>query len=245
MPKGKEVKESEVIRVEVHGPPKSGKTHFALTAPEPIEYFLFDTGFKFVAKKFPDKDIRIHEFPSNMIWVEGDFPIPASETDNGSLYAKFAKDYFDALRGDAKTMVIDTGTRLWEIVHTAYLQYLQKQDPSRNRLIARDYGKPNSAMRSVIDGVTACPVHKNLIIIDYVKDEWGSDGKPTGNVIPHAWDATVAMSDVALEFKMLGKADKARVKGVISESRPYRELTGLDFEDPTFDEIYEVLMTER
>ena len=48
------------LLVSLTAPPKSGKTHLALTFPEPIKVYAFDTGVDYVREtSFADKDIDI------------------------------------------------------------------------------------------------------------------------------------------------------------------------------------------
>ena len=108
------------INMTVDGAGKEGKTHFSLTSPGPIAYHDFDFGLHGVADKFPD--VELYHFPyefssTNRLPGASQEPLPDKA-------AKIWKDFVTnatASTQRCKTVVIDQGTRLWDLLRIARL----------------------------------------------------------------------------------------------------------------------------
>ena len=90
---------------------KSGKTNFALTAPEPIIFLDIDTGTEGVIQKFHEKDI---------LWKKYDVPDKTNPANvNRDLFTpifdEIRQDYRNALAMGEGTVVVDTFSEVYEI----------------------------------------------------------------------------------------------------------------------------------
>ena len=105
---------------------KSGKTHWALTAPGPIAAISTDTGTEEIARKFlGPKRILIAPFQSTKELVEGDNK--AEQKKQWGLM----KDAFKRIVENPKirTMVVDTATEMWELCRLAAFGKLSQVMP--------------------------------------------------------------------------------------------------------------------
>ncbi len=193
----------------------AGKTHFLLTAPEPIGVFLFDPGgLKGLMENdlFKDKDVRVIDYSKlNLAKMEeADRVIAASE-----LLEKFEEDWTFALE-NFRTLGVDKEEALWEV--------LQASEGTKGKL-AFSFSPLNMRYRGWIAEAEIAGV--NLGLLCSVKAVWGKSG-PTGefrtagskNVpglvqicLDHEWDA------VEREFKttILDKCRLGDAKALIGE----------------------------
>lgn len=154
--------------ISIEGLEKSGKTHWALTAPGPIAYFNFDVGFEGVIDKFVDGTVS-----SKDVYV-ADYQTPLA-SENQSLYLnvwkKFWDDYTNALsQKEIRTLVVDTATECWEILRMGRFGKLSKVLPIH-------YGPVNAEFEYLFK--TSYEHDKNIILIHKYVDEYIND-KPTG-----------------------------------------------------------------
>ena len=147
---------------------KSGKTHFSLTAPDPIGYISLDMGLEGVVHKFKHKRIQVFEY---------DVPLPtpddAEPVDYLKLWGEVRRTYTSLLiTKEVRTVVVDTGTELWELNRLARFGKLSNIKPHH-------YGPVNAEYRQLIK--LAFNSDKNLIIIHRLKDQYIND-KRTGEL---------------------------------------------------------------
>lgn len=228
------LKEENKIIITISGEPKVGKTHFALSCPEPIEVFDFDGGVTDLLSKF-DKDIRLHQF---IVDVWGKEPV-------SPLWEGFLEAYKEALVGDAKTIILDTATQLWEVVRLAHLERVQKESPKeRVRLQPVEYAVPNSIMRSVISAPKAN--EKNLVLTHYIKEVWDNEGRKTGLFEPDCFKHTEGLADLVLLFnsKKLKPTGEETVV-TVARCRKDRDLVGQKLTNPDWGTISNILMLEE
>jgi hypothetical protein len=116
------------INLTVDAVQKSGKSHFALTAPGPIAYHDFDRGLGGVADKFPDKEI----YHFNYVYSATN-KLPGS--DQAPLAEKAAKVWSEFVRNvlasaeSHRSVVIDPGHRVWDLIRLARLGKLTQVPP--------------------------------------------------------------------------------------------------------------------
>ena len=134
--------------INVTGKEKSGKTNMALSAPGPIVLFDFDYGLEGVVSKFAGlKKVYSSEFRISEI-APGKFE---------SEWNRFVKEFKGALgEKEVKSVVIDTGTELWELIRLCRFGKLTQVMPQH-------YGPVNAEMRGLIRD--AYSSNKNLIIL--------------------------------------------------------------------------------
>jgi len=150
--------------INLQGGEKSGKTHFALTCPGPIAYLDLDVGLEGVVHKFADKkEIYVKSFKFDGL----------TEAAIKVLWEDFKRSYNEALRDPKiKTVIVDSGTEVWQFVRLARFGRLDKILPVK-------YQEVNSEMRQLVRDGYAHP--KTVVWIHKMKDEY-VDNKSTGKM---------------------------------------------------------------
>ncbi len=148
----------------VEGHQGAGKTHFALTAPDPIAFINLDKGEEGVIHKFGDKKISVVSI----------FP---ADTEEGAVkeMQKLREAYdYALLSADSnfRTVIVDTGSVLWELNRMAHFGQLKAMPTS--------YMGPNLVMATI--GRIAAESSKNVIFLHRLKEEWKGNS-PTGNYV--------------------------------------------------------------
>lgn len=158
---------SEVTRrmiMSIVGREKSGKTNFALTAPDPIAILDFDYGLEGVINKFPHKKIYTSEYRMNEISADKF----KSEVD------RFKKEYRTLLMDKfIRSIIVDTGTEMWELFRMAAFGKLTQVMPHQ-------YGPVNGEMRSMIRD--AYSSSKNVIFLHKMGERYVNN-QPTGQYV--------------------------------------------------------------
>ena len=182
------------INVMIAGKPKSGKSHFAFTFPMPLVIYSFDRGAEYViGKHFKDKEITVRTFDIPI--MESMNPPPFAE----KLWGEIKTSYDIDLTSGFKTVVIDTGTHLWEIIRLAHLER-----QNRTKMKARDYGEPNANMSGML--LKPSVLGMNMVVTQYLKDVYFDD-KATGEVAPDGFKRTGGIVDLVLLSERKGKSD--------------------------------------
>jgi len=220
------------LLVSISAPPKAGKTHLALTFPEPIKVFSFDGGAKFIAEtKFADKKIDICEVT-----------LPIIETENQAWalepWRAFLKEYKgDVELGKYNTIVLDTATVVWQMCHQAVTEEREKQ-----KLAEVKYYEPNLRMSSLFSRASLAGI--NLVTIQYITEKY-EDNKATGEMKIDGWKRTGGAADLLLEMESItrgkGGASKTIMETTIVGCRFDRDLVGKTFTDTTYQEILALL----
>lgn len=151
---------------------RCGKTHFSLSAPGPIGYIALDRNAENVAKKAQKLGKLIH-FAD---FTRGKYAAPLIGKPEPNFHVNRWKAIHDSLHSlmedkSVRTIVIDTGTQLYEDVRMARLGKLTQVMPHQ-------YGPVNDELRSLIQQLNTCGKH--LIVThkldkEYKNDKW--DGK--------------------------------------------------------------------
>ncbi len=154
--------------VSATGKEKTGKTHFALSAPDPIAYQSLDIGMEGVLDKFLNgetaaKEIYLSEYTAKPKVAEKD-------------WERFRKDFRAALDMGVKTIVWDSATEVWEMVRLAKLGKLAQVMPHQ-------YGPVNAEFRTLLREVYDSDV--NFILLHkvkkmYVNDKWNGKYERAG-----------------------------------------------------------------
>jgi hypothetical protein len=151
-----------------HGGERTGKSHFSATAPDPIGVIPLDRNTRWtmgkVAKEygkvivFPKKDF-IRQDATEMLRMKKYYRKHVNGIKE-ALYSLYDSDKI-------KTVVIDTGTQLWEDIMFAHFGRY-------HRVMPRDRGVPNQEMADLL---TACPHH--MVVTHRSAEIWKAD-KGTG-----------------------------------------------------------------
>jgi hypothetical protein len=224
--------------VSVTGLPKSGKTHFALTFPNPIKVYGFDTGIPYLIAKFPDKEIDLAEFELPYLDDEEDtWALPIWEKFYAMYKADVAERYY-------KTLIPDTATNMELVLRQSILEKIRRDESKagKQKLAVNEYTQRNLVMSAIFE--RAARAGMNLVVTQYMKEQWQRTGpnsaQPTGKYILDGWNQTEGKADINIEMESQVRAD-GRVVAVshIKPSRFNRDLGGIP---PVDDLDYEALV---
>jgi hypothetical protein len=143
----------------------AGKTRFTLTAPGPIAFLNFDYGLEGVVEAFQVRK------PIYVASIKLDFDGSKDQVVDAATreMKKFEVNYQTALK-QARTIVIDTGTELWELMRLAAFGKL-------TQVLPHMYASVNQEMTRLIK--LAYDSDANLLITHRLKEQWVND-KRTG-----------------------------------------------------------------
>lgn len=162
--------------VAVWGDEKTAKTTLGLTFPKSIKHFDVDLGFQRAAGRFK-AEIEAGEI------VTKRYPMPLQMNSRlkgmRELWEEFQKDYYEAAT-DAKwaTLMVDSGTQLYELVRLAFLQEKQEAqlkrglkagENLRESLLPVEYSEPFARLDAVY--YAAKSVEKHLVVTHFSRDE--------------------------------------------------------------------------
>jgi len=246
--------------ITIWGEEKTGKSTLALTFPTPIYHFDLDVGgFARAAWRFKNKDIRSKPYVAHdelEKLLKGDITVKAGRRVLGmkELWQEIIVDYAKVLQDTAiATVVMDSGTQLWSICHSAFLQEKQEAQGKvadgdlRERLQPMEYGAPNARMRSII--YAARSYKKNLVITHYPRDIYitqvNSDGKvvdvKSGKIEPDGFKENRRLTDLEIST-FIDKSGAPR--SIITRSGISMEALNIELE-PTYDAIIPAIQMMR
>lgn len=232
------------------GMTKEGKTHFALTAPDPIYYLNLDYGIDEIIDKFLSAGKKIYR---------ADFE-QTEQTDAGTygkLLRDFHENYLDALSSAGAaggTVIVDTATQIWQIVQVVMLDaVLQEQiaawkrkNPNKEpkegdvRLMQFHYAKANTYMgglwRRAVQQTKA-----NVIFTHRAKPRYDESGHIIpGSSVFQGFNETPAIVQFMLRLYSKKEQDDDRgtgftVYGQIESCRFDKDQEGLVIKWPEFD----------
>ncbi len=219
------------ITVSISGLPKSGKSHLALTFPDPIVVFSFDLGLEPLLKKFSKKNITVKAYPTPIIDTAR--PKPYAK----EIWEQFNKDYKQVIWDkEVKTVILDPATTIWEIVRHSWTEELgQKQ------LMPVQYSEPNARMSALLTEPRISGV--NLVSIHYLKDVYVND-KATGELELDGFKRTEGMVDIVLLNQRQVRQKKNVIVTTIKDHRFELSLNGMELETTTYDELVTLLGLE-
>jgi len=259
------------------GEDKSCKNTLAMTFPKPLVDMEFDIGgFDRANRNLPHLPIKDWVASGKIKLEQFVVPIQIGELDavNATvrpskiivgikeMFYQFAGKFIMHLKDpDLRTIVVDTGTLLYEDTCLGYLQELQeKQLPLRpdgkgqdgkflrTQLQQQEYREPYTRMRGFIYQAKAHG--KNLVLTHHASDKYGvvrqRDGSmgmdKTGERTLHGWAQLGDGCDVYGRTYWDPKAKKPYFNVELAE---VKELEGMTFEEPTFDKINTVIKMLR
>lgn len=166
----------QMLAVSVAGDPKSSKTHFLFTAPQPIFYHQFDLGgLKRVRPFLPDNlKMQYEEYPA----LDMDVSEALVRQQSAAIWKQYVASFKESVHEAAKaegTVGIDTETIMWDIMQYAKV-------PPEDKRGAMKYGPANESYRAMIN-YTRDPAHPcNLVLIHQMRERWGAT--ETGSIGP-------------------------------------------------------------
>ncbi len=237
------------IILSVSALPKTGKNHFAYSAPDPIKVYCFNGGAAYVAKKFSSKKIDVHNFV---------LPIVEATEERWALlvWNMFYQEYNkDIKEGKYQTYVFDTGTEIENFCQQAVLEELQdEKGAGKKKLATSEYLARNLRMNALFRRAGTAGV--NLITLQYLKEEWvkkgGERAEPTGKYVMDGWKQTEGQSDINLRLdkKLVEKAGKREMQllATITSTR-YDDwahtYSGVTLINATFDDLTALLFEDE
>ena len=168
---------------------KRGKTHWAFTMPGPIGVIYTDTGTKEIAAKFK------RDFGKKIFLYHYAVPDRADSTrEKEAEWDKLKKNIREmALSGYFRSVLMDTGTEVWETLRMARFGKLTQVMPQH-------YTEANTEMSDLIKVIHTSPI--NSVWIHKVKKEYkGTAGKDswTGKYERSGFSQMGYMADVVVE----------------------------------------------
>lgn len=167
--------------VNIQGPEKTGKDHFALSyTGGPIYVHSFDIGLEGVVQKFQDtREIYVAEYELTIQ------PGQATDQEVGqaanTVWDQFVSNFRDSLAStrDEGLVLIDTGTEAWELLRLASFGKLTQVMPHH-------YSKPNAEFRDLVresfDATNVVWLHKMKDEYENYVDSKGQEkSRRTGN----------------------------------------------------------------
>lgn len=213
-------KADDQLAIAVFGEQGSGKTRFAITAPDPIGFIPLDRkSRKTVDKIAKDLDKTVVMPDKDYIRVAEPMRLSVMKPDAAKVYYRQHVDavkhaaFTLAAHADIKTIVVDTGTQLWEDILFAHFG-------RTDRIMPRDRGPANQEMIDFLNALS----HKNLIITHKAKEIWKSD-KPTGKYelagFPHiGYHVNTMIEFVCDQNKKIDESDRFYINVLLCQDNP-------------------------
>ncbi len=188
---------------EVSGMDKSGKTHYAISAPDPILYLSIDAGTEGVVQKAEEngKIIRVAEYRRPAL-------PPSKNTDQikalfQPVIATIEADFRRALTLPRGTVVVDTETELWEMAQLAYHGKVASVPPLQRSV---SNGWWIELVRAAQDS------NVNLVLLRQQKDEW-ENYTENGENKSRTTGRKVAIGNEKTQFLVQARLEARRIPG--------------------------------
>lgn len=158
--------------VSLEGVEKTGKDHFAFTAPGDIYFHSFDFGDEGVIDKFLPggtfyrPGLKIHRAEYKLNIKPGAAIQDAADTAR-PVWDKFRTNYEEGIK-KGRTTIVDTGTEAYEILRMAEFGKLQQ-------VLPHHYAPVNQAMKLLWR--SAYDSSSNLIFLHRMKEKWETSVK--------------------------------------------------------------------
>lgn len=242
----------------IFGPKYTAKSSMALTWPKPLAYYDLEKG-------------GIRAWGWNALVMKGDVLPRNIDIPMRSLLKRYQmmRGYIDAwsqfvdlLEADLQnpliqTVVIDTGSRMRQLIVDAFLEERQKDNPSKKTLDRIEYAQPNRRTEDVMDA-PAKRAGKHLVVVYHEADEYapviGPDGVPvrddrgavkqdiTGRMRPDGYSNAESDSDWII-YTSMGKDAKGKPQPRAEILKcPYGlDIIGMKFDWISYEKIVSML----
>ena len=222
----KVAEEKRGLKVGIYGDYATGKTHFALTAPEPV--FIIDTelGSALLADTFKGKDIKV---------------IDAAEIDATTSYEKII-EAIDLIYEQEKvgTVIFDSATDLWEICQEYAKVNIFKIKPEARLAQQWDWGVINKLYMKIL--MKLIKLDCNLIITAREAEIYVGPGQISNQVRPKWQKMTGFWVDFVLHnTKKIDKTGKLTFNTNIEKSRATAKLMGKTIQNLDFKQLEELI----
>jgi hypothetical protein len=223
--------------VDAGGEEKSGKSHFAFTAPGPIYEHSFDIGNEGVIDKFMDKkQIFVADYGLDI--QPGEAPDKEVAEAACKVWDQFVANFKDGLASCGNgTTYVDTISEAWQLCRLARFGRL-------TQIMPHNYTVVNAEMRDLI---RECYDHDaNVVFTSQMKPEWENytdstgkeKGKKTGRMVRSGFSDMPYLVQINLQCFRTDKPDGGSDFNItIEDCRQNPNLNGL-----TLDNDFETLL---
>lgn len=214
------------LKIGIYGDFATGKTHFGLTAPEPI--FVIDTelGASPLAHQFVGKDIKI---------------LDVAEKDGNKSFMKLSKAIeFIEKQEKVGTVIIDSVSDLWEYAQE-YGKINVFKIKAQDRLAQQwDWGVINKLYLNLI--LRLIKLDCNVILTARESEVYAGPGKPT-NMVKAKWQKNTGfwVDMVLYNSKKIDKVGNISFTTTIEKSRQVGKLMGKMYKNLDFTKLKEEL----
>ena len=216
------------IIVSIWGKEKTGKTHFALTFPEPIVFLDFDLGLEGVIDKFGDKRIYWKAYTSRTPEL--------TVADANRMLMEFVDDYQNALNLGAGTIVVDTATHLWQLIQKVRMDEIKrKREKKGQEVYPFDYADANAYYQNLVNAVKSTKL--NLVLLHRAREIYDARGHKTGEFEAQQNNGTPYLVQIVIHLE---KRKHERV-ATIESCRMYPELEGVSLTNAGYSELVKLL----
>lgn len=226
----------------VWGEPKTGKTHFCLTAPQPLYFLNTDYGVSEL--------LRRPEFRSLDIQIE-DIPIldPGNHKSARDGLARFHEQYLawlEEANATKGTVIVDNASFLWQLISVVKLEEakrarFEKQSKVKNLDELKDqrfdYGPVNLYTSGLLRRAFHYP-NVNLILTHKSRRKYNERGEETNLLEWQGFGETPAIVQAMLQTFKNG----AEFAVMIEKSRHAPEQEGFWYPSPTWELVKLMLL---
>uniref|UniRef100_A0A6M3IK90 Putative ATPase domain containing protein n=1 Tax=viral metagenome TaxID=1070528 RepID=A0A6M3IK90_9ZZZZ len=217
------------VTCRVTGEPGCGKSFFALTFPQPITVFDYDQGLEdlLLRGEFKDKEINVVDCALPVQWSAKHKTFGLKE------WEYFLEEWGIALE-EAATVVVDTGTKLWEVARSGIAERLGVAN-----LMPFQYGDANQAMSALVGEAQQKKV--NVVFTHHMKDIYENEVN-TGKKAPDGFKRLGGLVDwdLFLEIRR-DKQGNVSTEFMVGKCRIDRRLFGEVFKDLDYEALADLV----
>jgi hypothetical protein len=211
----------------VWGEPKTGKTTFALTFPDPVYYFNMDWGLEHHIQRLVQEGREVYK--ADYISNKAEF----TEAEAELMLKAFENDYAAALKDGRQrggTIVLDTSTQLWQLASKVFLDDIKKRRKDE-KIFPFDYASANAYFQNLINQVKVTPM--NMVMIQRAKEVYNAQGQPTGMLEIQGNNQVPYLAGLVLQMSLTEEGHMGRIDASWDSSK----LIGMELKDPSHESI--------
>lgn len=242
----------------------TGKTGFGMTMPKPLVWIecdpgSFDRGFPgYKQRHSPNKAINVLELEMVQGYTEKpakDFEgeiylyrcpnIPVADMGE-DVYIQYVDDIIEcatsAMKQDfIKSVVIDSASNLWTMVHRSSLEDVKRRNPSRQNITQIEYADANAKMQKLFTESRISDTNL-LMLFSERETRFVNQDQSVTEITPYNWRHAEVAADVFLQSYMLTKGRKPRIElswaVEILASKIKPTSVNLNMETPTWNDFW-------
>jgi len=216
-----EVGEKRGLKIGIYGDFATGKTHFALTCPEPIYIIDTENGSAPLAHSFKGKDIKV---------------LDVCEEDGSKSYDKIVEAInYIINQENVGTVVIDSVSDLWDFAQENAKVKVFKISVLERLKQQWDWGTINKMYLSLL--LKLINKNCNLILTARESEVYAGAGQPTNIVKPKWQKATGYWMDLVLYADKKITKEGTTFISTIEKSRQFKDLMGKQFYNLTYQNL--------